>query len=266
AGVAPESASKVVEQHARRVERAAESARRVLGHGGQRVSRPPGDIVYFPGCTGCATTADDVRKQVDALEVLLDTTVRVVTDRCCGLPLLDAGHPEGFAASMGALAEATENAARIVVGDPGCLHAMVAIAPRFGVHFGTELEHFSQAVVAPLTRRSLPAEARTYWYHDPCRLGRGLGIYDEPRRILETLTGQKPHEFREHHDQAGCSGAGAQLPRTHPETAQAIAKERTREPGSAPIVTTCPGSKRAFEKAGAKVFDLGALVHDRLFP
>jgi Fe-S oxidoreductase len=90
-------------------------------------------------------------------------------------------------------------------------------------------------------------------YHDPCQLGRGLGVYDAPRRVLTRATGRAPGEFVLQGKHAACSGAGGLLPVTMPETARRIAAARQKEHGDAgggEIVTACASSLVALRKAG----------------
>jgi Fe-S oxidoreductase len=106
----------------------------------------------------------------------------------------------------------------------------------------------------------VPAEVR---YHDACRLGRGLGIYDAPRSVLAAALGRAPAEFAERRERAECAGAGGQLPRTAPETARGIARERVdahERAGGGVIVTTCAASAVALRRAGAEVADFASVL------
>ena len=98
-------------------------------------------------------------------------------------------------------------------------------------------------------------------YHDPCQLGRGLGIYDAPRAILTRALGRAPDEFDDRRERSACSGAGGLLPTTMPETARAIADARLGDHarnGGGRIVTACASSLLAMRRrAGAvKVEDI----------
>jgi Fe-S oxidoreductase len=100
-------------------------------------------------------------------------------------------------------------------------------------------------------------------YHDPCQLGRGLGKYDEPRRVLEQLLGRPPLEFSHNRADGRCSGGGALLPQSFPEAARGAAQRRVREHesiGGGTIVTACVSSLRQFRRAGAAAIDFAELV------
>jgi len=62
-------------------------------------------------------------------------------------------------------------------------------------------------------------------YHDSCYLGRYCGIYDELREILE-LIGYEVKELFNSKSKSMCCGSCGGLPRTNPELANKIAKEK----------------------------------------
>ena len=88
-------------------------------------------------------------------------------------------------------------------------------------------------------------------YHDACHLGRGLGQYEAPRALLAHTT-RHTVEALTTHAHAGCSGGGGLVPRTAPEVSVDMARHQAMqfvEPFTG-ITTTCPTSKRMFERAG----------------
>jgi Fe-S oxidoreductase len=104
-------------------------------------------------------------------------------------------------------------------------------------------------------------------WNDPCQLGRGLGVYDPPRAVLERIFGRAPDEMETSREHATCSGAGGILPATMPETASEIARTRAAEHarlGGGLLVTGCAGSLRALRRAARgtsdRVEDIVSLV------
>ena len=45
-------------------------------------------------------------------------------------------------------------------------------------------------------------------YHDPCRLGRRLGVFDEPREVLASIPGLELLEFERSRKNSLCCGGG----------------------------------------------------------
>ncbi|HEU5074259.1 MAG TPA: (Fe-S)-binding protein, partial [Polyangiaceae bacterium] len=127
---------------------------------------------------------------------------------CCGAVHAGAGDTLGLSVQRQRTEQALAGAKELLVYDPGCAMAVEHEAVRTVVE-----------VVADSVDRLQPIPARVaalgpLRYHDPCQLGRGLGIYDAPRRVLARLAGQPVAEFRHRRRDARCSGAGALLPQS----------------------------------------------------
>jgi heterodisulfide reductase subunit D len=97
-------------------------------------------------------------------------------------------------------------------------------------------------------------------YHDPCHLGRHTGIYEEPRKILESIPGIKLVEMERTRDEARCCGAGGGVKTAFPELSQKIADLRVKDAestGADMLVTSCPfcyqSLKSAIETKGSSL-------------
>ena len=103
-------------------------------------------------------------------------------------------------------------------------------------------------------------------YHDPCMLGRKMGVYDAPRALIQAATGSGPQELFHNRALAECCGAGAATFLAEPEAALKVAGvrlERARETGAATLVTACQNCKTLFQEAVAgemQVLDLVELA------
>jgi heterodisulfide reductase subunit D len=107
-------------------------------------------------------------------------------------------------------------------------------------------------------------------YHDPCYLGRGLGIYDAPRDVLAGLEGVELVEMARNREDSFC--CGARTPGGYiPGLAEDTARERLREfeaTGADLLVTACAYCRDSFRKVmpvkdRARVKDLTELVDER---
>jgi Fe-S oxidoreductase len=186
---------------------------------------------------------------------------------CCGSPLLYAGDQKRFHEQSRRFAESMRGKEQLVVGDAGC-------ASTIRVHYANKLTipvlHFSELAAREVTRLKRLELAGEVRWHDPCQLGRGLGVYDAPRTVLSRVLGRSPAEFSRAREDARCSGAGGLLPVTMPGVAQGIAEQRLADhdrSGGGTIVTACASSARAFTRAGASdVLDLATVVARALEP
>jgi len=253
-----ESAIRIAQQHGQRVQSIRYEAQRLFGDPGEDRSK----TVFFPGCTSVCQKPEDALLSARAVAKLTEESIRVDAGECCGLPLLEAGDRTGFVAAARSFAARTGGADRVVFTDPGCMHAMRSLAPR-NIRARARLVHLSELAAEQLESLVQLPGSETHRYHDACKLGRGLGIYDAPRRVLARITGREPAELPHERQYAVCSGAGGQLPRTDPETAQAIARaagQLHEDAGGGTLVTACPGARSLLARSGTSTLDLSTLV------
>ena len=153
-----------------------------------------------------------------------------------------------------------------------CAWTLRVAYPAAGVPFRVEVEHLAEAAAeAPrrLTPRPPGAPARVA-FHDPCYLARHLGVREEPRDVLERLTGAPPLELPWSERGGYCCGGGGLLPETVPETAAAVAGDliaQAAEVGAEEVITACPRCHRLLTAAAAGgevlVRDLSELLAER---
>ena len=225
-------------------------------------------IAILVGCEYARHAPDRAREAIRATAKLTGSSVAPL-DVCCGAPLLYAGDKKRFAQQGEALAQALKHVDRLVVIDAGCASALRVHHASFGNAMPVPVEHFTELAASKLGMlKANGASGENVRWHDPCQLGRGLGVYDAPRAILSRILGRAPGEFERKRADARCSGAGGLLPLTMPDVARGIAKQRVEDharSGGGTIVTACASSARSFAKAGADVVDIVTLV-DKALP
>jgi Fe-S oxidoreductase len=254
-GVAPEGARRVVTRFVRHDVRTRMAARAIAERLGAGHVSPQARDVVLVGCGYLRTAQGEAIDAIDAAGALAGGPVALV-ERCCGLPLLLAGDALGFADQAREVARAVAAYARVWVADAGCA---LALKQRYG-QAGVELRPAVETVVEGAARRlatlvPLPDRpAGPVRWHDPCQLGRGLGVYDAPRAVLTRALGRAPDELDDRRELAVCSGAGGLLPSTMPAVARTIADERLRahaRAGGGRVVTGCAASLRALRRRAA---------------
>jgi Fe-S oxidoreductase len=131
-----------------------------------------------------------------------------------------------------------------------------------------EIMHHTQ-YFSKLLKRNLislnKAGTRTV-FHDPCELGRGAGIYEIPRELLEKTTNLQ-HIKNENKDSLCCGGSVGSLIIDN-ESRNKITNDTLKElmkPDPEIIVTACPLCKKTFSKSSkVKVLDIGEVIAESL--
>ncbi len=105
-------------------------------------------------------------------------------------------------------------------------------------------------------------------YHDPCYLGRYGGVYEEPRKILESVPGVKLSEMDDNRSNALCcgGGGGGMFVESEGERPSHRRVSQAEEAGAAVMATACPFCVLNFEDgvktvgAGIKIRDVAEIV------
>jgi heterodisulfide reductase subunit D len=204
-------------------------------------------------------------------------------ERCCGHDLLWEGDIDGFRAlaELNAALIRESGAERIVTACPECARALKIDYPAHGIDLGIEVLHLAELLAnsewrpqaANSETRNTQHAIRTT-YHDPCRLGRHLGVYDAPRQVIEKL-GLTLVEMPRNRANALCCGTNGW---THCTVAsKAIQVDRLREAratGADLLVTACIKCQIHFrcamedyhlgDEIGIEIKDLATLVAEEL--
>jgi len=134
-------------------------------------------------------------------------------------------------------------AERIVTTDPHAYNALkndyTDIPP---------VQHISQVLLKEIESGNLKLkrtedQTLVYTYHDPCYLGRHNGLYDEPRKVLDSIPGLKRVDMLKSRDRSFCCGGGGLMLFYEPEEEQRMGVLRVQmaaEAGANVIVTACP--------------------------
>ena len=226
-------------------------------------SRGEGKVGYFAGCMTLLTP-----RTLTAMEQLFRAAGEEVwwADReggvCCGRPLKLAGETDSARKMMQYNTDLfrKHGITTLVTSCPICLKVFRGDYALDGI----EVLHHSEYILRLIRSGRLQLKHGTtrYTYHDPCELGRGSGIYDEPRAVIEAV-GEllEPAETREN---ALCCGSSvANLAISDSQQVQ-IARSVTGEleaTGAEVIVTACPLCKKALARgAQREVKDLAEIV------
>jgi Fe-S oxidoreductase len=235
-----------------------------------------GEVLYFAGCSTSLLFRGTGVKMVEILRALgVEPAYLGRSERCCGSIVRKIGEEElAREKAEACFADFAKAGAKTVVTScPGCASALNHFEDLPMKH-GIEVLHISQYLDRRLDELPIKPRKRTgtITYHDPCDLGRELGVYDEPRRVLAKAAGSKVVEMERSRELSACCGSGAGVRSAFPELADAISRDRVamaEAVGAETIVTSCPWCAQSLESSQSKkprveVVDLVEIVHDAL--
>lgn len=212
-----------------------------------------GDILYYVGCAPYfdtfftnlkLTTLDAARSTIKILNSLGITPALLPDERCCGHDLLWNGDTDTF--RMLAEKNVTQindsGAKTVLFSCAECMSSFANLYPEYGFEVDAELLHISQFLAEKIESSELKlSEGETdVTFHDPCRLGRHLGIYEEPRKVLSDESNHF-REMKNNGKRSLCCGVSAWM--NCDVTAKAIQKERlhqAEETGADVLGIACP--------------------------
>ncbi len=220
------------------------------------------DVIYFTGCMGHLTPkAKDA--MVEILEASGDKYWFMDTDggMCCGRPLKLAGQLEAakqlVAKNRKLITES--GAKKLVTSCPICYKTF-----NEDYQLNIEIQHHSEYINDLINAGKIQVNKQelTVVYHDPCELGRGSGIYEQPRTVLKSIS-KLNRPDQELTKSLCCGGSLANTTLTSDKKREIASKTMQILTESNPdtVVTACPLCKKTLSR-GSKtpVADIAELV------
>ena len=194
------------------------------------------EVMYFAGCMTHLTpriikSVEKVFKAASVNYVFADRDGGI----CCGRPLMLAGKTSA--------AQETIAANKKMILESGCRPICYKI---FKEEYGLkdiEVLHYTQYIkrLVDEGRLKLNAGGESIVYHDPCELGRGCGVYAEPRNVLSQV-GTLVKAGKEGDESVCCGGSLGSLTLDARDRAKitesSLANLVVNKPQT--IVTACP--------------------------
>jgi Fe-S oxidoreductase len=215
----------------------------------EKVTVSPGlrDVGYFAGCMTHLTPT--IRIAMEALLKRAGVNYHFI-DRdgtiCCGRPLNLSGNER----QARALVRENKRLIResgiktLVTSCPICLRIF-----KEEYHLDIEVLHHSQYLLQLIEKGMLevPLSDRSMVYHDPCDLGRGLNIYEEPRTLLAQV-GTLISNGSQKAEALCCGNSLADLitPENKRQEMRDNALAELLAPNPDMLVTGCPQCKKSF--------------------
>ena len=211
-----------------------------------------GEVLLFPGCVALELEPGLIRA-IEAILEAAEVPYSILEGPCCGSPL----HNMGFKGDAERLAERlaskirSSSAEHVITPCPMCL---LALRP----YLGQRVEHTTTFMRKLMDEGRLVLKRKVglkATYHDPCVLGRQLGIYEAPRELI-WQSGLELLEMPRSRANSACCGYGYLNFMAYPELAREMAKRRILEAlevGVDVLITACPSCLHALSEAAREV-------------
>mgnify|MGYP001145734938 CR=1 FL=1 len=233
------------------------------------------EIVYFTGCT--AAYFPVAQKIPMALAEILDKsgvdfTLLGEEEWCCGFPMLGAGLKDMFEAfkehNLAAVQE--KGAKEVLFACPSCYQMWREYYPDT-----VNIVHATQFLLRLIRDNRIPLKELdlTVTYHDPCDLGRGARVFDEPREIIRAIPGIRFVELPHNRENCQCCGGGGNLEMVDAKLSAEISRRKIEEildTGAQAVITSCQQCVRTMtthvkrNKVDLDVLDITQLVRKAL--
>ncbi len=220
-----------------------------------------GDTLFFTGCSNYqepvfrnigASPLDTTRATVMVLNKAGIVPVVMQDERCCGHDLLWAGEDEEVVAQLARInvdAIKATGAKRVVFSCPEGYRTFAKDYPELLGSKSLDLDvlHSSELFANLLDDGKLvpdghgkDGEKAVVTYQDPCRLGRHMGVYDAPRKVLASMPGVELREMPNNRANAICCGVASWLNcGTYSKRIQVERLAEAAGTGASTLVTAC---------------------------
>jgi len=238
------------------------------------------DLGLYIGCTQAYRQQEYAILTARLLQKLgIKFTLLGNEEWCCGSPLLRTGQEELVPGLVKHNVDAfkEKGVRRVVYTCAGCFRTSLIDWPKYE-EMPFEVNHVTQLLAELINKNYIDASKlnpfeKVVTYHDPCHLGRHIGIYDEPRLVLSTIPKIDFIEMKRSKETSRCCGAGGGVKTGMPDLAMKMSIRRLKDAidtEASTLVTSCPfcllnfkdGIKEA--KVGLEVLDLTELIANQL--
>jgi len=213
------------------------------------------DMLYFVGCLPYFDVVFEdfnlnllkiPQSVVKALNKVGIKPAMLGNEKCCGHDLLWTGDVENFEklAKMNVADFKETGATRIVTACPECYRTLKKDYAERLSNFDFEVLHVSELLSELVDKGQIKFEGklpRKVVYHDPCRLGRHMGVYAAPRKVIASIPGVEMVEMGRNRENAVCCGVNAWLScNKYSKEVQIERLMEAKATGAKLLVTACP--------------------------
>jgi heterodisulfide reductase subunit D len=224
--------------------------------------------VYFIGCTS-NYRQKELRNSTLELLKKMDIDFTLIDEHCCTSPLIRTGQIEPVQEFMNYNLQKIKEAgaSKVITSCAGCYRTLKIDFEKHGVYHDLEIMHTIELIKDHMDQNRLTFKEdykSEVTYHDPCHVGRHMGLYEGPREVIKKIPGIRFVEMERNRENAFCCGAGGGVKIGFPDWSVEISKERLEETKKIDVDTVlsiCPFCKTNLGDAN-KQYNLGYNILD----
>jgi Fe-S oxidoreductase len=233
------------------------------------------DVVLYGECFHGGGQWNVFENAISLLRKMQQPVAVFAEGGCCGSTLFDHGFWDQLPAVVQAKADRMKSydGRTFLFVNPHCQEFTTnhyhLIASDFEQLKGQHISELLETALAEGKLRDAGGDPVTVSYHDPCMLGRGLGITEPPRNVLSALEGVEFVEMNRNRKDSFCCGSKA-AGKYFDDFRERTAGERIdefKETGADLLITACHYCKTIFQQALGdekdRVKDLCEFVDER---
>ena len=221
-----------------------------------------GEVLYFVGCLPYfdvlfsdikVNTLKAAKATVKILNHLGIKPVILAQERCCGHDLLWGGDMENFQKlakhNIGEIKKA--GAKKIIFSCPEGYRTFKIDYPKY-FNSDFEVKHITEVISEAISDEKLKLKSHKgmVTFQDACRLGRHLGIYDEPRKAITAIPELELVEMVRSRNRAICCGVSAWMNcSTYSKSIQRARLKEAKQTNADRLVLACPKCEIHFQCA-----------------
>ncbi len=219
-------------------------------------------VLLYLGCVGSYQDLYIVPSMMGLLDKAgVDYTILGDKEHCCGYVAYLIGAEDAFEDCLekNKAIFSERGVKQIVTTCAGCYKTFAELYPKHS-DFSTPVLHavqFMEQFMISEGKVQFTGEfAQKVIYHDPCDIGRHLGIYEPPRNVLKSIPGLELIEFPQNRLLAKCCGGGGGMKAYDNDLSLKLAEKRVAQAmdlGAEVIVSACPSCKSNLRLGAAKV-------------
>ncbi|MFC2018170.1 (Fe-S)-binding protein [Chloroflexota bacterium] len=208
------------------------------------------NTVYFPGCLATYRAPEVAQATAKILNILgIEFSIMGEEEHCCGDPMIMVGQMF-LARELARYNWEHLKGKRVITSCAGCYRTFKDEYPKLlGEEYKIDAVHIVELLANLIDEGKIKFTKEIkekVVYHDPCELGREMKVYDQPRKIIQSIPGIELVEMERTRENTFCCGGGGGVKGVNFDLSVKIAKSKVEEAlatGATTLVSACPSCK-----------------------